>query len=355
MRVEMLEKKWVKDLGISILAVVVSQIVYGLFIPLISMALESGSQIPYINIIALLAAGLAASLAGGLFQGRLLPDRNHSLYILAGVGNVLYPFVSQGLRYGYDFSWLMERMALLILSGSIAIWYLGSWLGHQSKTSKPSPTFDKKLLKAAAIVAVALLSLNVILWAMIHFPENYRAAAKISLPLPPEVTEKKGPAPDPWTANHRQFELEMSPFSTRISDFFNDYFTNQGFMNVSSDYQQETHSDPWNLVETKSGETNYTYYISSEKWVSNDRKALISLLLYATKKDPSASWEASDWQISGIIYTRPYAEPPPREVSQPSPTVSENTIPPEHQPTQLPFETPTSIETPLVRDKGDLE
>jgi len=58
------------------------------------------------------------------------------------------------------------------------------------------------------------------------------------------------------------------------------------------------------------------YHIASAYWQDLTGKVLVAMMLQAEKINEDIDWTITDWQVTGIVFARSYAEPRPTPVSE---------------------------------------
>lgn len=328
--------------GVSILAILFSQVLHG-FLFVLAISVLNRNYNETITPIIFLLVSVLAIFAGGLFLGRVLKKPQYYTWLISGVIAALWPFASHVLFGEGDWQWIMQIDVWFSFAGSIAIWYLGGWLGSMSHQKYISSKLDRNLLKWVGIGVAILIGLNIFSWATIHFSGGFRMAQKIELPLPPHVNEIPGNVGDPWVASSKRFETTVPANDESIYKFYSRYFYSPQFENVSEKFQPVVAGE-WHHVQEQIRDEFLDYHAAQARWVDLTGKVLISLILHAERIDENLNWEEGFWQVKGLIYTRPYAEPiatatpaiaTPADLSKTSPSAKQsiNATTPEQVPT----------------------
>jgi hypothetical protein len=305
--------KYWKLVGIPILAVAASQTIYGILF-IASLALLQNMSSPVSGSTVLILTGVVSVLAGGLFLGRLLGKKHHLIWFVTGVVAAFWPWVSQWLMNGLPSDNLLSYDILVTLSATICLWYLTAFAGYLTLIKYPKSDFDHHLLKWVGIAVAIIISLNIFSWASIRFSKGYRMARKVVFDLPLNVEETTDQINDPWIASYRRFTTVIVPHDTSLFDFYSTQFVSPQYENVSSKFNI---SDPgsWQHIEEQIRDEQLDYYTLSSRWVDLSGQILVTLLLQAQRIDETQDWNTSNWEVQGLIYSRPYADPPQTPIS----------------------------------------
>ncbi len=296
--------------AIFLSAILASQMLHSLFILIAGVAFQSTGNYQYSTIVYLLSS-ITAVLLGGAYLGRLIPHRYVGIWLLSGVLNAISPVIIQSFMSGFSREWFMHIEFWFNALGSILIWYLGALAGYFSRSKYPSGSVDEKLFKIVGISVVALILINYVSWAAIHFSNSYRLAREISVPLPPEATETPAEPPDPWIAQFRRFEMTVPPFDKSVMEWYGSQFKSPEFEDVTEKFDAHEFGK-WVHIQRQIEDQNLDYYLATARWRDLSGKVMVTVFLQADKENPDREWSDTDWKITGVAYSRPYSEPQPQ-------------------------------------------
>jgi len=312
--------KWYREprlitAGIVILAIGAAQTIQMILFVLFSTLLTKTTGIPD-NVMSLLAMlpTILSVVAGGAFLGRL---RYKDEYILWGVSALvagIFPIALQLIMYPESTEWLQNPSIWISSAGGLLLWVAGCWLGALSWRLKPNAQFDNTLLRwTAGIVGVVIL-LYGITWGSIVFSKGYRLAKQVKLMIPSGVEEVDASYREPGVAQMRRFSKIIDPGDKSIQEFYLETMKREGWTDVTGTFQ-DWEAGQWVPRKETWNDREMEYMLAGAHWQDFSGKVLVTMVLQAIKLSPQADWQNSDWQVQGIILSRPYVEPAQQEQS----------------------------------------
>ncbi len=292
---------------LSLLAVQILQVILFLIISVASQNISS-SQGWFLNFLAILPV-LISLLAGGAFLGRLRPFNALALWSVSAVVNALIPVGIQVLLYPETLVTLGSLVQWTTIVGNILFWFVGCVLGSISQRKAPNSTFDRGLVQWTAGITGAIIFLYGLTWGSLVFSKGYRLAKAVELPLPEGVEEVQIRGFDPGIAQAKRFKTTIASSSTVLQEYFGSKMAQNDWTDITELFQS------WPLMEWRFHSETVNnqavdYAISGGHWQDLSGKVVATLVLQCEKVDVTKDWEETDWDVNGIILSRPYTEPP---------------------------------------------
>jgi hypothetical protein len=308
-------KLWIPSL--IIVSIIATQMMHSLILVITATFLESSRNIQLPPFLYLLIA-IVSVTAGGMFLGRVANTKSHILWLTAATLNAAIPVIFQIFYSMTSLTWLSDSVFWMNLSGNLVLYYIGAFAGFLTQDKYPSVDVDRKLFKYIGLAMLLLLSLNIVSWSAIHFNKDFRLAKKIDIPLPPETQEIQSTIPDPWIAVFRRFEATISAGDQSIYLFYKNNFTAPSFEDVTHIFSDQE-PGVWTHFQEQVADQKLDYQSATARWRDLSGKVLISMILHAEKTEVEKEWDETPWKLTGVIYSRPYAEPAPSPVPESSP------------------------------------
>lgn len=313
----------IQTTGLVILALFsaqILQVILFLFVSIVSQNM-SPSQGWLLNLLSILPVILSL-LAGGAFLGRLRPDNAMTLWSVSAVANSLVPIGMQALLFPDTFTVPGGLVQWTTIVGNILFWFVGCVLGSLSHRKTPNPTFDRSLIQWTAGITGAVIMLYGLTLGSLIFSKGYRMAKAVELPLPDDVEEIKIKGFEPGIARARRFRTTIASGDTSLQDFFCVEMAQKGWTDITEHFQSWPITE-WHFQTEVQNNQSLEYAVSGGYWQDVSGKVVVTMVLQGEKVDVTKGWEDTDWNVIGIILSRPFTEPRNMTVKQDEPIIDE--------------------------------